>query len=515
MFTKVSRASLFGVLAVAYALSSASFAADRRAASAVNWPGYNDDVGSNRYAAIAQLSKATVGSLHVVCTAQLGQFARFETGPIEVNGTIFATTADDTFAISATTCAPLWENAYVPTNKTGATNRGVAYAQGMLFRGFPDGHVIAIDASTGRTLWNQSIIAAGSHEFISAAPLAWNGSIVIGTGNGDNAVICHVAALDQASGKILWTIATITSGKTWKGAQHLAGGATWTSFSVDAATGKLYVPVGNPGPDYDTRLRKGANLNTNSVLELDPATGALLRGLQVIPNDFHDWDQAAAPAIVTLKSGGKIMLTAGKDGYLRGVNLATFASIWKTPVTTISNATAPITTQGTHFCPGGAVYWNGPAYSPATGLAFINAVDWCKTVVLSATPQPFVPGQPWLGTADGDGVHDPTNSGWLTAIDATTGVVRWRYHSPTPLLAGVTATSGGVVLTADLSGNVLAFDAARGTQLASVNVGAAVGGGLIAYEVAGSAYVATAVGLSSPLFNTPQTETSIVVLGVN
>jgi alcohol dehydrogenase (cytochrome c) len=215
----------------------------------------------------------------------------------------------------------------------------------MLFRGFPDGHVIAIDASTGRTLWNQSIIAAGSHEFISAAPLAWNGSIVIGTGNGDNAVICHVAALDQASGKILWTIATITSGKTWKGAQHLAGGATWTSFSVDAATGKLYVPVGNPGPDYDTRLRKGANLNTNSVLELDPATGALLRGLQVIPNDFHDWDQAAAPAIVTLKSGGKIMLTAGKDGYLRGVNLATFASIWKTPVTTISNATAPITTQ--------------------------------------------------------------------------------------------------------------------------------------------------------------------------
>jgi len=515
MLSAFSRAGLLCIVLAAYAVSFGPLGAEPRAASAVNWPAYNDDAGSNRYAAVAQLSKAKIGGLHVVCTAQLGQFGRFETGPIEVNGAIFATTAYDTFAISATTCAMLWQNVYVPTNKTGATNRGVAYAQGTLFRGFPDGHVIAIDAKTGRTIWNQTIIAAGSHEYISAAPLAWNGSIFIGTGNGDNAVICHVAALDEASGNILWTIATITSGKTWKDAKHLAGGATWTSFSVDAATGKLYVPIGNPGPDYDTRLRKGANLNTNSILELDAATGALLRGLQVIPNDYHDWDQAAAPAIVTLESGRKIMLTAGKDGYLRGVDIATFASVWKTPVTTISNASAPITTQGTHFCPGGAVYWNGPAYSPNAGLAFINAVDWCKTVVLSATPQPYVPGQPWLGTADGEGVHDPTNSGWLTAVDATTGAVRWRYHSPTPLLAGVTATSGGVVLTADLNGNVLAFDATLGTQLASVNVGAAVGGGLIAYEVAGSAYVATAVGLSSPLFNTPQTETSIAVLGVN
>ena len=491
----------------------------RHAGSSVDWPGYNNDPGSNRYASSTQISKSTVSGLHVICTAQLGQVVRLETGPIVVNGVLYATTQTQTYAIDAASCATLWVNTYTPTKSTGAANRGAAYANGRLFRGFADGHVIAIDATTGATLWNQNIVASGSYEYVAAAPVTWGSSVFIGTANGDNGQMCHVVALDQTSGAIVWMQQTVPNlgdpaAKTWKGATRIAGGGTWTSFTIDAATGKLYAPVANPGPDFDIRQRKGTNLYTNSVLELDAAKGTLLRGIQLVPHDYHDWDEAAAPAIVTLANATKIMLSVGKDGILRSVDLATLGDLWKTPVTTISNAKAPITVSGTHFCPGGAVFWNGPSYSPSSGLVYVNAVDWCKTVDLSMTPQPYVPGQAWLGTSDGYGQHDPTKSGWVTAVDANSGAVRWRYHATTPLLAGVTSTAGGLVFSADLTGNVYAFDDTSGAVLKTVSTGAALGGGLISYEVSGTQYIAAAVGFVSPMWGTPQVNSSIVVMGL-
>jgi alcohol dehydrogenase (cytochrome c) len=503
------------ILAATQGASSLS-AAVPRVASSANWPAYNNDAGSQRYATSTQISQSSVSGLHVICSAPLGAQVRFETGPIVVNGVLYATTATKTYAFNAATCAALWTNTYTLSKPGGAANRGAAYANGKLFRGFSDGHVIAIDATTGATLWNQTIIASGSYEYISAAPIAWKSSIFIGTANGDNGQMCHVVALAQASGAIAWMQQTVPNppSKNWKGATRIAGGATWTSFTLDTSSGKLYVPVGNPGPDFDVRLRGGSNLYTNSILELDSATGAMTRGVQLVPNDYHDWDQGAAPAIATLANSQKVMLTVGKDGILRSLNFSTLDALWKTPVTTISNATAPITVKGTHFCPGGAVFWNGPSYSKSSGLVYVNAVDWCKTVDLSATPQPYVPGQPWLGTSDGYGVHDATSSGWLTAVDAESGAVRWRYHATTPLVAGVTSTAGGLVFSADLNGNVMAFNDTTGALLKTIDTGAAVGGGLISYEVSGTQYIAAAVGFVSPMWSPTQVNSSIVVMGI-
>lgn len=197
------------------------------------------------------------------------------------------------------------------------------------------------------------------------------------------------------------------------------------------------------------------------------------------------------PAVVKLADGAKLSLSAGKDGYLRSVNLATNAQRWQTPVMTISNATAPITVGGTHFCPAGGLYGNGPGYSPLTGLVYVNTVDWCKTVKREAQPEPDVPGQPWLGSSDGEGVKDATRSGWVNAVNAATGAIVWQYHAALPMVAGITPTSGGLVFTADLP----------------------VGGGVISYAVNGTQYVAVAAGLSSGNFQTPTTGAAIVVFG--
>jgi len=487
--------------------------------SYVNWPFYNDTVTSNRFASSTQITKSTVANLHVICSAPLGQISRFQSGPIVVNGVIYVTSATQTYAIDGTTCAIRWTNNYSAGGAGGATNRGAAYANGVLFRGFSSGAVMAINASTGATIWTTNVLGSGSYEFVSAAPIVWKSNVVIGTANGDNGQMCHVMALDQSTGAIVWSDQLVPNvgtpdGKTWKGATRIAGGATWTSFSLDPATGRLYVPVGNPGPDFDSRLRKGANLYTNSVLELNPATGALVRGFQFVPQDVHDWDQAAAPAIVTLSNSAKVMLAAGKDGYLRSVSLASNTQLWKTAITKILNANAPITVKGTHYCPSGGVHWNGPSYSSTSGLVYVNAVNQCKTVTLSATPQPYVPGQAWLGTPNGFGVVDSTSSGFITAVNAMTGAIVWQYATATKLYAGITSTAGGVVFSADLNGTIYAFDDTTGTVLKTISTGEPIGGGLVSYAVNGTQYIAAAAGLNVPILGAPNGNSSMVVLGI-
>ncbi len=392
---------------------------------------------------------------------------------------------------------------------------------GRVFRGFVNGHVIAIDAASGQTAWDTDVIARGSYEYVVAAPIAWRGVVYIGTAGGDDGQAAHVYCLDQATGTILWRAATVPTlvqslASTWQGATRIAGGSTWTSFTLDPATGQLYVSVSNPGPVFDVRLRGGPNLYTDSVLTIDAMSGALESAFQIVPEDYHDWDLGATPAIVTLGGGAKVALTAGKDGYLRELGLAPDSIVWQTPVTTIANAQAPLQVTGTHFCPGttGGALWNGPAFSPQTQAVYVGEVDWCTTVDLAPAPQPYVPGQPWLGSTNYFGSPDPTSSGWIVAANASTGNVLWTYHSATPMVAGVTPTAGGLVFTADLNGNVLAFDASSGTLLATIATGRAIGGGVVTYSVGGKQYVAVAAGMASSVFNTPNVKSELVVMSL-
>jgi len=489
------------------------------AAVNVDWPAYNNDSTSDRYVSLDTINTSNVSGLHTICTLNLGQQLNFQNGPIVVGGVLYVTTSNQTVAVNATTCSLIWTNTHTISKTLARTNRGAAYADGMLFRGFGDGHVIAINATTGATVWDQKVIASGSLEYISGAPVTWNTAVIVGTAGGESGQACHVFALDHSTGAVTWTQQTVPNvgspnAKTWKGATHIAGGATWSSFTIDPSTGKLYVPVGNPGPDFDDRDRLGRNLYTVAVMEFDLSTGAFDRAMQFDAQDVHDWDQAATPAVVMLSNGIKTELVAGKDGYLRSVAVKTFEQAWQTPITTIKNAAAPISPTGTHYCPEGAVYWNGAAYSPATGLAYVNSADRCVTIEREATPAPYVPGQPWLGSADGYGQRDPKVSGWLSAVNATTGAVAWTYHATLPLLAGVTPTAGGLVFTADLSGNVLAFNAASGALLATVSTGMPVGGGVISYAVNGVQYVAVAAGMASSSFGTGNPASAIVILGI-
>jgi outer membrane protein assembly factor BamB len=337
--------------------------------------------------------------------------------------------------------------------------------------------------------------------------------VFIGNAGGDNfGVTGRMMAFDAETGGMLWSFELVPgageANRSWPPASETvpkAGAASWTSYALDTVSGTLYVPTGNAAPDFLPELRPGANLYAHSIVALDARTGALRKHYPVLDRDFHDWDVAASPALVTTRAGASLLLVGGKDGHVYGIERDTRTHRYRTAVTTIENTTAPFSEEGTRFCPGvnGGVEWNGPTYSPRTNALYVNAIDWCTTVrVAPPSELEGKEGLPWTGSAaleEPFGKPDSTRRGWLTALDADDGRVRWRYASPTPLVAGITATAGGLVFTGDLDGNVLAFDASDGRILWRGQTRQPVGGGVVSYAVGGRQFVAVASGLHAPL----------------
>jgi alcohol dehydrogenase (cytochrome c) len=484
---------------------------------AVDWGAYNNTLAGERYSPLAQITSDNVATLRRACTFDLGERANMQSGPVVVDGVLYVTTVERTYAVDAATCALRWRHTYHysprPPFDPNKVNRGVAYLDGRIFRGANDGRVLALDARTGRELWNVVAGTPGDGETFPAAPVAWNGLVFIGNAGGDNyGVKGRMMAFDAATGARVWSFSLVPeageAGQSWPpytGGLPKAGGATWTSYAIDTATGTLYVPTGNAAPDFLPELRPGANLYTTAVVALDARTGAFRSAHQLVERDFHDWDVSAAPVLLTTRGGRALAVAAPKDGHLYAVDRRTGERLYRTAVTTQENVDAPLTRSGTRFCPGvnGGVEWNGPAYAPAENLLFVNGIDWCTTVKKGSPAKlKNQRGLPWTGSAklrEPFGRPDPTRRGWLTAVGADDGAIRWRYPSPAPIVAGVTATAGGVVFTADLDGNVLAFDARTGALRFRRAVGQPIGGGVVTYAVGGKQYVAVASGMHSPL----------------
>jgi len=210
-----------------------------------------------------------------------------------------------------------------------------------------------------------------------------------------------------------------------------------------------------------------------------------------------------------------MVAVGSKGGYLYGLNRDLSHVVFQTPVTTIANVEAPITSTGTRFCPGtqGGVNWYGPAYSPQQNALYVNSIDWCTLVKLGG-PESLVhtAGKPFLGSSNAFGDSDPQNkTGWLTAIDADNGTLLWKYHSPQPMVSGITPTAGGVVFTGDLEGNLLAFDAASGAILFQKKAGGPIGGGIVTYTIDGKQYVAVAAGMEGAIMQTKSGPAAVVI----
>jgi alcohol dehydrogenase (cytochrome c) len=506
-----------------------------------DWPSYNNTLTSERYASLDAIDSKNIGGLKLRCSFDTGEQGAFQSGLIEVDGALFATTEHDTISIDANNCKQNWRAHAEFASGSLKVNRGLALLDGKVFRGTTDGHVLAYMAKTGKPLWSTAIADPEKGESVPAAPIAWDGLVFIGIAGGDNkGVKGRMYALDAKTGSIVWEFYMVPKAPgdasrgpeakgtpaaamtSWNNAKDtpVSGGATWTSYSLDPVKGLLYVPGGNPAPDFVKAVRPGENLFASSIVVLDAKTGAYQRHFQLVKHDFHDWDVSSAPVLFLSNRGHRMLAEAPKDGHLYLIDLNSGATVYRKPVTTVSNVDAPMTAAGTRFCPGsqGGAEWNGAAFDPAHNLIFTGEVDWCTTVRLATTAslRSVKPGQPWGGATEGFGQPDDPKrwGGWVTATDAVTGERKWQFHAPAPIMGGMTPTSGGLLLFGDMAGNFYAFDAANGKQLWSTGLGGAIGGGVITYDSGQGQKIAVAAGMTSPIWPTPKINGKVVVFGL-
>src|SRR5438128_1184661 len=248
--------------------------------AATGWPSYNRTLTSDRYAPFDQINRSNVARLKQLCVFDLGVDVSFQTGPIVIGRMLYATTDKEIFALDADTCGLKWRVREDGPSLGLRVNRGAAYLDGRLFRGTGEGDVIAYDAATGRKVWTTKIADSAKGDSVPAAPIAWNGLVFIGTAGGDRfAVKGRMYALDAATGKTVWETYTVPTDApqpgnekaqaqaraTWANPNDapISGGGTWSSYTLDPERGLLYVPVGNPAPDFTISVRSGENLYTN------------------------------------------------------------------------------------------------------------------------------------------------------------------------------------------------------------------------------------------------------------
>jgi alcohol dehydrogenase (cytochrome c) len=536
----IQRRLVFALAAFAACAQVASAAPP--GAQAADWPAYNRTLAGDRYSPLAEVTAANVGQLTLRCAFTLPEVVSFQTGPLVVAGTMYFTTFEGSYAIDAATCKEKWSRHDKGSGPPGlAVNRGFAYLDGRLYRGTADAHVIALDAADGHVLWDRTLEKAGPGISIPMAPIAANGRVYLGNAGGDTVgVTGHVYALDARDGHVIWRFDVVPEQgpvrSTWTNSRlPISGGAFWTSFTLDEAKGVLYVPAGNPAPDFDTLDRTGEDLYADSVIALDAASGRILGYNQLVKHDSHDWDVDSAPALATTRGGRRIIASANKDGMLSildrskvdpavataGAKAPIIPLLSQSPTTTRENTDVPLSRDhAVHFCPGmgGGTEWNGAAFSPRTDSLFVGAVDLCGHVQLVRELTVPAPGEVWFGSlgsmAD---MIDPSSTarGWVSAFDAENGRVRWKFQAPHPIVAGVTPTGGDVVFAADLGGDVWALDQNNGLVLWQISTGQSIGGGLVVYGAGGHELLGVASGMKSFAWPGSADQSRILIYGLN
>jgi alcohol dehydrogenase (cytochrome c) len=299
-----------------------------------DWPSYNRTVTSERFSPLSEINTQTVGGLKILCSYDTKLRESFESGLIVVNGALIGTTALDTFSIDPANCHENWRahEEYKPAGQK--VNRGAAYLDGRVFRGFLDGQVRAYDFKSGSVLWKTAIADPARGELVDAAPIAWQGLVFVGIALGDQKGFKgKMYALAADTGRVVWETYLVAKAKgdpnrgpagtmpdsavtTWRNAPDvpISGGGTWTSYTLDPAAGRLYVPVGNPAPDFVLSLREGNNLYTDSVVVLDARSGSYFNHFQISPRDWHDWDVSNAPALIQTRGGKQLLSFTPKNG---------------------------------------------------------------------------------------------------------------------------------------------------------------------------------------------------------
>jgi alcohol dehydrogenase (cytochrome c) len=499
---------------------------DGSATATGNWLMTNKSYDGARHVALDQINAGNVGRLKDVCVYDTGLAAQAQSTPVLYDGRIYFTAAQTTVAIDAKTCKEIWRHDWEVKGKALSTvNRGAAIKDGKLVRGTADGFLIALSMDDGKLLWSKQITSIEESHYLSMPPVIVDDLILYGPAGADWGGQGWFGAFKLDDGTPVWKYGVLPApdspaAKSWGSAEALAhgGGSFWTPVALDRAKGVLFIPIGNPAPDFYGESRPGDNAGTNTAAALDVKTGKLLWARQFLAHDTHDWDLSQTSPLLTAEFSGKkrnLVIVSGKDGRLRIVDRDTSEVLSDVAISKQENADKPAATTPMHICPGllGGQEWSSSAYDASRGLVFSPMVDWCGTVSHEDKAPVHAVGVHFYG---GGIKQDPIDEGRgvLAAIDVATGKLRWKFEAQAPMLANVTPTAGGVVFAGDLKGNFYALNSDDGALLFQRALPASAGGGLFTYALDGKQYVSVLSGSVSAFFGGGHETTKLTVMAL-
>lgn len=513
-----------------------------------NWLTYGRTYSEQRFSPLKNITDQNVSKLGLAWYYNLDTHRGQEATPIVVDGVMYFTTAwSKVVALNAATGELLWtyDPKVPPTWAINAccdvVNRGVAVWGGKVFFGTLDGRLIALNAATGKPVWETLTIDRRYRYTITGAPRVVKGKVLIGNGGAEMDVRGYISAYDANTGKMAWRFYTVPgdpskpfespilakAAKTWGGQwwKHGGGGTVWDSIAYDPDLDLLYIGVGN-GVPWNGRIRSpggGPNLLLSSVVALKPETGQYVWHYQETPGDMWDYDSCEQMILADIPMDGqvkKVLLHAPKNGFFYVLDRATGKLISAKPFTYINWATGidmktgrPMETATARYAgknpppvvpgPFGAHSWHPISFNPLTGLVYIPvnetgfeykdaeafqhrklAPNYGVDMVAAGMPQDPKTKKAILNTIRGK----------LLAWDPVHQKQVWAIDRPGPWNGGVLSTAGNLVFEGTAGGRFEAYRADTGQKLWSFDAQTGVVAGPMSYTVNNEQYVAVLAG---------------------
>jgi alcohol dehydrogenase (cytochrome c) len=345
------------------------------------WLMYSGDYAGRRFSALKQISSDTVRQLGIQWAFQAGRAGPLETTPLVIDGMMYVTGSNgEMWALDARTGRVLWQYRHRLPEKMplccGPENHGVAALGDKVFLATLDAHLVALDARSGAVRWDVQCDDYRKGFSFSVAPLAVKNKVIVGVAGGEYGTRGFIDAYDADTGRRAWRFYTIPGPgepghDTWQGDSWKIGGApAWVTGTYDPALNLTYWGIGNPGPDLHGDNRKGDNLYSDSVVALDVDSGRLRWYFQYTPHDVHDWDSTQIPMLLDAAVRGeprKLLVQANRNGFFYALDRATGKFLFAKPFATVTWAKEiapdgrPIVLPGTDPTPEGTTVCPGVA----------------------------------------------------------------------------------------------------------------------------------------------------------
>jgi quinohemoprotein ethanol dehydrogenase len=509
------------------------------------WLSYGRDQDETRYSTLKQIDSTNAKRLGLAWSYVMGAGGGNQEGtPLMWNNTLYGiTTWSVVFALDARTGKELWRWDPEVNSTTrsaiccGNVNRGIAIYNGMVIAPSIDGRLWALNAVTGKPVWETRIVYPQDQYTLTMAPRIANGKVIIGASGGDKPTRGQFSAVDAETGQFLWRFYTVPgdpsqpyesealrrAAKTWGGDfyKNGGGGAVWDGFAYDPETNLVYVGTGNAEPWVEKfRGAQGLdNLYTCSILAVDLTTGQLKWHYQAVPNDNWDFDNVQQLMLLDLNINGrtrKVITQAAKDGFFYVLDRATGEFISAEPFVKVSWALSmgkdgrPVVNPAAYYdqepisiypTGGGAHNWSPMSYNPNTGLVYIPSSY--SSFPYQAAAQ-FRPGSNGYVRPQGQtkvieptmGPEPPAGArGGLQAWDPVKQQLKWNIEGGGGIGGGTTTTAGNLVFQVINDGRFRAISADKGEVLYEVKIARTGMAAPITYEVDGKQYVAFGGGL--------------------